>query len=129
MPERCRPLRALALLLALAPLAAGCEPGGERVRVTAGAFAIEPRGPEDPPVVGAWGEELRPGRKLIAVSADLVERGMGPGARAHIEGLPAKYVVADQVEGSGRIEIFMGTDAAAVERWGEREVDIYWVEP
>jgi hypothetical protein len=115
------------LALALALVASGaCQRLGERETVVAGAFAVEARGPDDEPVLGEWGDELRPGRKLLRVSPDLVARGLGQGALVYIEGFPARYEVADLGSGAKRIEIFMGSDVAAAERWGERELEIYW---
>jgi len=120
-----RPSFALAVLaLALA----ACNPHGEVATVTVGAFSIGLRGPGDEPTRGKWGDELKPGIKALAVSPDLVARGMGPGTRVRIEGMPSGYRVRDQLPDGTRerIEIFMGTDAASVEHFGEKRMRIWW---
>lgn len=124
----CRSALAVALLgLALA----ACSPRGEVATVTVGAFSIGLRGPDDEPIRGKWGDELKPGIKALAVSPDLVARGLSRGTRVRIEGMPSSYRVRDQLADGTRerVEIFMGTDAASVERFGEHRMQIWWEAP
>jgi hypothetical protein len=116
---------------ALALLLLACAPHGETARVEVGAFAIELRDPRDEPWRGSWGDELRPGMKALAVSPDLVQRGLGRGTRVRIEGMPPSYRVRHQLgaDTRERIEIFMGTDADAARRWHERRARIWWETP
>ena len=110
---------------------ASCSPHGETGTADIGAFAIELRRPGEEPARGSWGDELVPGMKALAVSPDLVERGLSRGVRVRIEGLPASYRVRHRL-GDGtreRVEIFMGTDAEAVHRWQERRARIWWETP
>ena len=76
---------------------------------------------------GAWGDRLKPGTKSIAVSKDLLARGLTRGAIVRIEGLPGEYVVLDRLpkRWSRRIDIYMGKDVRAARRWGVREVRIF----
>jgi hypothetical protein len=116
---------------ALALLLAACVPHGETASVDVGAFATPLREPGAEPWRGSWGDELRPGMKVLAVSPDLVARGLGRGTRVRIEGLPPSYRVRHEL-GAGtheRVEIFMGTDAEAARRWHERRAQIWWETP
>ncbi|MEZ4332682.1 MAG: hypothetical protein R3F35_13050 [Myxococcota bacterium] len=80
------------------------------------------------PSIGAWGDRLRPGMKVIAVSKDLLEMGLRRGQRVHIRGLEGEYVVLDRMPSRWRqkIDIFMGQDIRAARAWGVREVEIRW---
>jgi hypothetical protein len=121
--------RGSAALLAL--LLAACRPHGETASVDVGAFAIELRAPDAGPWRGSWGDELVPGMKALAVSPDLVERGLVRGTRVRIEGLPPSFQVRHRLpEGTHeRVEIFMGTDAESAHRWHERRARIWWETP
>jgi hypothetical protein len=116
---------------ALALLLAACVPRGETASADVGAFAIELREPGAEPRRGSWGDELKPGMKALAVSPDLVQRGLGRGTRVRIEGLPSSYRVRHQLgaETLERVEIFMGTDSEAARRWHERRARIWWETP
>jgi hypothetical protein len=123
--------RRLAAPAALLAALAACQPHGETASVEVGAFAIELRTPGSGPWRGSWGDELVPGMKAIAVSPDLVERGLVRGTRVRIEGLPPSYRVRHEL-GAGtheRVEVFMGTDAEAARRWHERRATIWWETP
>jgi len=115
----------------LAFLLAACRPHGETASVDVGAFAIGLRAPDAEPRRGSWGDELVPGMKALAVSPDLVERGLVNGTRVRIEGLPPSFRVRDRLpEGTHeRVEIFMGTDAESAQRWHERRARIWWETP
>ncbi len=81
------------------------------------------------PSVGAWGDRLAPGMKVIAVSQDLLEIGLRRGQRVRIRGLEGEYVVMDRMPSRWRqkIDIYMGVDVRAARSWGIREVEISWV--
>ena len=81
------------------------------------------------PNIGAWGDELRPGMRAIAVSRDLLELGLTRGARVQIDGLSGEYRVLDKMAKRWRrkIDIYMGEDVRAARNWGVREVRIRWV--
>lgn len=119
-----------AALLLLAALVA-CSPRGQTASADVGAFAVELRRPGEEPPRGSWGDELVPGTKALAVSPDLVARGLSRGVRVRIEGLPASYRVRHRLGDAAheRVEIFMGTDAEAARRWRERRARIWWETP
>jgi 3D (Asp-Asp-Asp) domain-containing protein len=118
-------------ILALLALGTACARRGETAAVSVGAFAIplRPRGSE--PWRGTWGDELVPGMRALAVSPDLVARGVIRGTRVRIEGMPASYRVRHELgaEAHERVEIFMGTDTEAARRFGERRARIWWEVP
>ena len=83
------------------------------------------------PTEAAWGDRLSPGMKVIAVSRDLLEMGLGRGTRVKIDGLEGEYVVLDKMSRrwTRRIDLYMGVDVKAARRWGKREVRIHWTPP
>jgi 3D (Asp-Asp-Asp) domain-containing protein len=102
---------------------------GERsLLVTATAFNTVPQQTDRRPDIGAWGDRIVPGMKVVAVSNDLVDEGLGRGTRVRIEGLEGDYVVLDRMPArwTRRIDIYMGRDAAAARAWGQRRVRVFW---
>lgn len=84
------------------------------------------------PAIAAWGDELKPGMRVIAVSRDLIKQGLTNGARVKIEGLPGVYVVRDKMNSRWRqkIDIYMGKDVAAAREWGiQKDIQISWADP
>lgn len=87
---------------------------------------------QDKPTVATWGDELKPGMRAIAVSRDLVERGLTHGTRVKIEGLPGVYIVRDKMGSRWRnkIDIYMGKDVTAAREFGLRkDIEISWAAP
>lgn len=66
--------------------------------------------------------------RAVAVSRDLVARGLTRGVKVEIEGLPGRYVVRDKLarRWKQRIDIYMGDDVEAAKEWGRRVVRIRW---
>ncbi|WP_353248737.1 hypothetical protein [Salinisphaera sp. T31B1] len=84
------------------------------------------------PSIAAWGDELKPGMRAIAVSRDLIDQGLTHGTRVKIEGLPGVYVVRDKMNSRWRkkIDIYMGKDVAAARQWGiQKDIQISWADP
>ncbi|OAN16971.1 hypothetical protein A3K86_08530 [Photobacterium jeanii] len=81
------------------------------------------------PSIAAWGDRLKPGMKVIAVSRDLLNMGIKHGTKVKISGLPGEYVVLDKMNKrwSRKIDIYMGKDIQAAKNWGRRKVTITWV--
>ncbi len=112
-------------LLAVPPFASGNE---QSVIVTATAYNSVPGQTDDDPNVTAWGDQLAPGMKVIAVSRDLIPLGLDHRAPVSIEGLPGEYLVLDKMHArwEKRIDIYMGADLKAARAWGARQVRIRW---
>jgi 3D (Asp-Asp-Asp) domain-containing protein len=98
------------------------------LEVTATAFNAHPSQTDGDPNITAWGDRLEPGMKVIAVSRDLIELGLGHGTEVRIDGLPGRYVVRDKMakRWKQKIDIYMGDDVDAARRWGRRTVTIRW---
>jgi len=117
------------LLLTSAAATAGDDGGQDKsVAVHATAYNSVPQQTSGQPNVGAWGDRLEPGMKVIAVSRDLLEMGLTRGTEVSIEGLPGSWRVLDKMarRWTRRIDLYMGEDIAAARRWGVRKVRISW---
>jgi 3D (Asp-Asp-Asp) domain-containing protein len=123
---------AIASTVLLVGAVTACASGGEYSRVVkASAYNSVPEQTNEQPWLAAWGDRLAPGMKAIAVSRDLLEKGLTRGVRVRIEGLPGEYLVLDKMAKRWRnkIDIYMGQDVEAARRWGVREVRIRWTAP
>lgn len=124
--------RLVTLTLCVVTLAAaGCRTGRSwenSLEVTATAYNSVKSQTQGDPALTAWGIRLEPGMKAIAVSRDLIRRGLTRGVEVKIEGLDGIYVVADKMNArfTRRIDIYMGEDVAAAREWGRRTLTIYW---
>jgi len=113
-------------------MAAGC--GGndsewQSTTVTATAYnTTEAQTKKGNVGLAAWGDQLVPGMRAIAVSRDLIEKGLGHGTRVKIEGLPGTWTVRDKMNKrwQDKIDIFMGLDEDAAREWGKQQVTIRW---
>ncbi|HET8854674.1 MAG TPA: hypothetical protein VFM60_02010 [Salinimicrobium sp.] len=76
--------------------------------------------------ITAWGDTLKPGMKVIAVSRDLINKGLTPGTPVKIEGLNGIYTVADKMNARWRnkIDIYMGMDKDRALEWGRKKLII-----
>lgn len=81
------------------------------------------------PTLAAWGDRLKPGMKAVAVSRDLIAKGLKRNTMVEIVGLPGRYRVLDKMHWrwDRKIDIYMGTDVDAALEWGVRPVEIRWV--
>ena len=111
--------------LATPLIASGNE---QSIVVTATAYNSIPEQTNDQPNVTAWGDQLAPGMKVIAVSRDLIPLGLDYRAPVSIEGLAGEYLVLDKMNRrwEKRIDIYMGEDIEAARAWGARQVRIRW---
>ena len=98
------------------------------LNVTASAYNSLKSQTSGNPAIGAWGDELRPGMKAIAVSRDLIKLGLKHNTQVKIDGLPGIYLVKDKMHRrwKKKIDIYMGTDVKAARNWGKRKVTIHW---
>lgn len=117
----------LALALAFGTLV-GCSGEQQILTVTATAYNSVAGQTQGDPNTGAWGDEIRPGDRVIAVSPDLVSLGLERGTQVQIEGLPGTYRVADRTHSrlERTIDIYMGTDVEKAREWGRQQVEIRW---
>lgn len=120
----------LTVLLGISLCAAVCEAEStERsMVVTATAFNSVPSQTDSNPSIAAWGDRLKPGMKAVAVSRDLLEKGLTRGTTLRVEGLEGEYVVLDKTASrhKKRIDIYMGTDVQKARQFGVRRLRIYW---
>lgn len=119
----------ISLLLAMMMLGSGMAQAslvGKKLQVTATAYNSVRAQTNSNPTLAAWGDRLKPGMKVIAVSRDLLRLGIGHGTRVKISGLPGEYVVMDKMNKrwTRKIDIYMGKDIRAAKKWGRRKVTI-----
>ncbi len=81
---------------------------------------------DNEPSVAAWGDTLLPGMKVIAVSKDLLNLGLGQGTQVKIKGLDGIYVVMDKMNSrwKNKIDVYMGTDVEKARDWGKKKLKI-----
>ena len=99
------------------------------LEVTATAYnSLEAQTKKGDPATAAWGDELEPGMKAIAVSRDLLKQGLDYNTPVKIEGLPGTYRVLDKMHSrwNNRIDIYMGEDIDLAKEWGRQTVEISW---
>ncbi len=74
----------------------------------------------------AWGDTLVPGEKAIAVSRDLIKKGLTHNTKVEIEGQDGIYIVKDKMNKrwSKKIDIYFGTNENAAKEWGKQKVEI-----
>lgn len=119
----------ISLLLTIMMLGGGAAEAslaGKKLQVTATAYNSVRAQTNSSPTLAAWGDRLKPGMKVIAVSRDLLRLGIGHGTRVKISGLPGEYVVMDKMNKrwTRKIDIYMGKDIRAAKKWGRRKVTI-----
>lgn len=96
--------------------------------VTATAYNNVPAQTDATPNIAAWGDRIKPGMPLIAVSRDLVKIGLTRGTKVRISGIDGEFIVLDKMNKryKKRIDIFMGKDIKAARRFGRKKVTITW---
>ena len=101
----------------------------KRLRVTATAYTSHVGQTDSTPNIAAWGDRLKPGMKVIAVSRDLLDKyGLKHRQKVRIKGLRGEYAVLDKMNRRWRkkIDIYMGLDKRKAFKWGRRKVEILW---
>lgn len=100
-----------------------------RVTVTATAYTSHVGQTDSTPNIAAWGDRLKPGMKVIAVSRDLLKvYGLKHKQKVRIKGLKGEYLVLDKMNKRWRkkIDIYMGMNKRKAFKWGRRKVEIQW---
>ena len=122
----------LLFVIWLYPQRAGApeEAGYRGMTVTVTAYNSVVEQTDADPNIAAWGDFIAPGMPVLAVSRDLIPKGLGRRARVRIHGLPGEFVVLDKMNKryTNRVDVYMGEDLDAARQFGIREAHIYWVE-
>ncbi len=107
------------------------EPGTvwDTLTVTASAFnsTRAQTGPGNPNIT-AWGDTIEPGMKVLAVSRDLIAKGLDHNTEVIIEGLDGVYIVKDKMHyrWKNKIDIYMGDDIKKARQFGRKKVRIFY---
>lgn len=98
----------------------------DSMEVTASAYNSVVSQTSDNPFITAFGDSLKPGLKYIAVSRDLLKKGLKHNTPVIIEGFKDVYLVKDKMHWRwrNRIDIYMGNDIEAAKQWGRKKVCI-----
>lgn len=83
------------------------------------------------PTITAWGDTLKPGMKVIAVSRDLIRKGLDYNTPVRIEGLEGIFFVKDKMHHrwKNKIDIYMGEDVQKARNWGRKKISIHFLIP
>jgi len=123
-------LKTIALsAVALLPLDSfSCEDKSRQLQVTATAYTSSARETDSTPTIAAWGNKLKPGMRVLAVSRDLLAMGLTQGTLVNVEGLDGDFIVLDKMNKrwEKKIDLYMGNDRNAAIQWGKRKVNICW---
>ncbi|GAA4296900.1 3D domain-containing protein [Aestuariibaculum suncheonense] len=100
------------------------------LNVTATAYNSVASQTNSKPRITAFGDSLKPGLKVIAVSGDLYAKGLKYNTPVKIKGLEGVYYVKDRMPSrwKNKIDIYMGVDVKAAKAWGRRTVTIAYGE-
>lgn len=82
------------------------------------------------PSIAAWGDTLKEGMKVIAVSRDLLDSGLQHNTAVYIPRLQDTFYVKDKMHWrwKNKIDIFMGKDIEKAREWGKQKLAIKWLE-
>ncbi|MDX1804476.1 MAG: hypothetical protein R3292_10355 [Alcanivorax sp.] len=119
------------LAMATATILSGCDQHVEKSQVVQStAYTLAESETKKGNVgLAAWGDQLEPGMKAIAVSRDLIKAGLVHNTTVTIEGLPGDYKVLDKMNKrwTNKIDILMA-DPKRAREWGKKDVTIHWQE-
>jgi len=81
--------------------------------------------------ITAWGDTLKPGLKAIAVSRDLIPKGLDHNTQVKIEGFDGVFRVKDKMHyrWKNKIDIYMGEDVQKARKFGRKKLIIYFAVP
>ena len=108
--------------------ASACENASRKMEVTATAYTSSVSETDSTPNISAWGDRLKPGMRVIAVSRDLLAMGLTHGTLVTVEGFDKDFIVLDKMNKrwTKKVDIYMGNDKRAALNWGKRKVNICW---
>ena|GEM_PF-160664 len=80
------------------------------------------------PGITAWGDSIKPGMKIIAVSRDLIPLGLDYNTPVKIQGDTSIYLVKDKMHSKwkNRIDIYMDEDKEKALKWGRKKITIHY---
>lgn len=83
------------------------------------------------PGITAWGDSLKPGKRYIAVSRDLIHKGLTHNTMVRLDTFKGIYLVKDKMNKrwTNRIDIYMGKDVKKALQWGKRKIKIWYAVP
>lgn len=135
-------LQVITVIIAIVGMAGffGCDfsPGEDSpkenwdtLRVTASAYNSVRYQTQGNPNVTAFGDTIHPGMNVIAVSRDLIRKGLDYNTPVRIEGFDEVFLVKDKMHTRWRnkIDIYMGEDVEGAKEWGRKRVEIYYLVP
>lgn len=102
----------------------------KKLAVTATAYTSHRGQTDSTPNIAAWGDRLKSGMKVIAVSRDLLDHyQLKRGTIVKIHGLSGHYIVLDKMNRrwKKKIDIYMGMDKQKAFSWGKQNVVIEWL--
>lgn len=96
------------------------------IEVTATAYNSLKSQTDSSPNITAFGDTLNPEMHCIAVSKDLLQKGLKHNVPVKIKGFEGFYYVKDKMHSKwkNKIDIYMGVDVKAAREWGRRKVVI-----
>lgn len=100
-----------------------------QMTVEATAYTSHVNQTDSTPNIAAWGDRLKPGMKVIAVSRDMLNKyGLKHRSKVRIKGLDGEYLVLDKMNKrwKKKIDIYMGKDLKKAFKWGRRKVELQW---
>ncbi|PIA77656.1 hypothetical protein BFR04_09470 [Gaetbulibacter sp. 4G1] len=94
------------------------------IQVTATAYNSLAYQTNSNPHITAFGDSLKPGLKYIAISRDLLKKGLKHNTPVKIEGFEGWYLIKDKMNKrwKNRIDIYMGIDVKAAKKWGKKKI-------
>jgi 3D (Asp-Asp-Asp) domain-containing protein len=101
----------------------------ESLEVTASAYNSLAYQNQGDPKITAWGDTLKPGMNVIAVSRDLIKKGLVYNTPVKIDGLSGIFFVKDKMHHRWRnkIDIYMGVDVQKAKNWGRKKINIQYL--
>ncbi|MGB5434811.1 MAG: hypothetical protein WBM98_02890 [Maribacter sp.] len=98
------------------------------MEVTATAYNSVKSQTNEQPTITAWGDTLTLDSNSLAVSRDLIAKGLTYGTMVRIEKFPDTFLINDKMHPRwrNRIDIHMGKDRKRAMEWGRKKIKIYY---
>ena len=99
------------------------------MEVKASAYTSHPDQTDETPFLAAWNNRLDPygGKKVLAISPDLLKYGIGNGSTLYLKGY-GKFRVVDKMNKKWRrkVDIYHGLDLEGAKKFGIKKIKICW---